>query len=142
MDEGLYGRAETLSTAKNTSVGGVERAGIVNSGRGKVRLLERQELDPAWNPQKDSRLTIWEAAQHLIHRLETEGEGAAAELLAQLGGVGETARELAYRLYSICERRKWAQEALAYNTLVTAWPELSRLAHQEKRAEPQQLDAF
>lgn len=142
MDEGPYGRAETLSTARNTSVGGLEKAGVVSSGGGKVRLLEREELDPAWDPRKDSRLTIWEAAQHLIRLHDAEGEEAAAALLAQLGGVGETARELAYRLYSICDRKKWAQEALAYNALVTAWPELSRLAHQERPAEPVQLDAF
>jgi putative DNA methylase len=66
----------------------------------------------------------------LIRALETGGETAAADLLRKLGGVGEVARDLAYRLYSICERKKWAEEAIAYNSLVIAWPELSKLARQ------------
>ena len=60
--------------------------------------------------------------------METGGEPTAAELLRRVGGLGETAKELAYRLYVICERKKWASEALAYNALVVAWPEITRLA--------------
>lgn len=68
------------------------------------------------------------ATQHLIHRLDQQGEVGAAELVSQLGGIAEVARDLAYRLYSTCERKKWAQEAIAYNSLVVAWPELSKIA--------------
>jgi len=120
--------AETLSKAKNTAVNGLVEAGVVKSKSGKVQLVSRADLPDDWNPATDKRLTVWETTQHLIRTLESKGEGEAAALLNKLGGIGESARELAYRLYSICERKKWADEALAYNGLVIAWPELSKLA--------------
>jgi putative DNA methylase len=128
MNPGAYGKAETLSTAKNTSISGLVEAGFLESRAGKVRLLERSELAERWDPVADSRLTVWEVAQNLIRALESGGERKAAELLRQVGGLGETARELSYRLYVICERKKWAKEAFAYNSLVVAWPEIARLA--------------
>jgi len=125
-DEGPFGEADVLARAKNTSVNGLERGGVLVSRAGKVRLLDRGELDEAWDPATDRRVTVWEVAQHLIKRLEEHGEGAAADLLRRVGGLGETARELAYRLYTVCERKGWAQEAVAYNALVIAWPEIAR----------------
>jgi len=134
MEEGVFGEAETLSRAKNTSVQGMVEAGILNAKAGKVRLLKREELPADWDPATDRRLTVWEVSQHLIRALDQKGEPAAADLLRKVGGLGETARDLAYRVYSICERKKWAQEALAYNSLVTAWPEMQRLARGEAAA--------
>jgi putative DNA methylase len=128
MNPGAFGVAETLSKAKNTAINGLVAAGILESRGGKVRLLDRSELPDTWDPSADARLTVWELAQHLIRALESGGENKAADLLRRIGGLGETARELAYRLYVICERKKWAKEALAYNALVVAWPEISRLA--------------
>ena len=133
FNEGPYGDAETLSRAKNTSVEGMTEAGIIWARGGKVRLLRRDELNgsgggSAWDPSKDRRPTVWEAVQHLVRALDKEGEQAAAQLLARLGGLGETARQLAYRLYSLCERKGWAQEALGYNMLAAAWPRLKELA--------------
>lgn len=127
-DESAFGVAETLSKAKNTSVNGLVEAGILEARGGKVRLLRRDELDTNWDPKQDKRLTSWEAVQHLIQALDTSGEQAAAELLARLGSVAETARDLAYRLYTVCERKGWAQDALGYNMLVVAWPRLKELA--------------
>ncbi len=121
-DTGEYGRAEVLANAKGVSVRGVEEAGILSSHGGKVRLLERKELDPQWNPATDNRITVWEVTQHLIHRLDQKGQDAAAELVSRVGGLAETARELAYRLYTLCERKGWAEEAGYYNALVVAWP--------------------
>ena len=128
MDEGPYGRADDLSRAKNVSVDGLARAGIVKAGGGKVRLLDRSELDPKWNPATDPRLTVWEVTQHLIRHLLVDGEAAAADLLARVGGLGDTARDLAYRLFQIAESRRWAKDAGPYNSLAAAWPELSRRA--------------
>jgi putative DNA methylase len=136
MDEAPFGVAETLSKAKNTAVGGLVDAGVVKAKAGKVRLVKRDELPDTWDPATDKRLTVWETTQHLIHTLQTKGESEAAALLNKLGGLGETARELAYRLYSICERNKWADEALAYNSLVIAWPELTKLAMAERTKAP------
>ena len=126
--EGMFGRAELLSKSRNTSVAGLAEAGIVESGAGKVRLLRRAELDPDWDPASDRRFTVWEVAHYLIHHIHERGEQAAAALLHAVGGHGESAKELAYRLYLICERKGWATEALDYNSLVTSWPELTKLA--------------
>ena len=139
FDAGDYGVAETLSKAKNTSVAGMVEAGIVRSGGGKVRLLRPQELPPDWDPARDDRLTAWETVHHLIRVLES-GEEAAAGLVRKLGGFAEVARELCYRLYTVCERKKRAAEALAYNGLVQSWPEISRLARSE--ATPEQVELF
>jgi putative DNA methylase len=125
---GPAGDAITLATAKNTSVAGVETSGIASSRDGKFRLLDRGELDEGWDPANDIRLTVWEATQYLIRALD-DSETAAADLLRRIGqGFGERARQLAYLLYGICDRNKWANEASAYNMLVTAWPEIERLA--------------
>ena len=128
FDAGEYGAAETLSKAKNTSVGGLVQAGVLASKAGKVRLLKPEELPEDWDPATDPRLTAWETVHQLIRALETGGETAAAGLVRQLGGVAETARELAYRLYAVAERRSRAAEALSYNALVQSWPEIARLA--------------
>ena len=130
--EGDFGVAETLSTAKNTSVQGLVQAGILASKSGKVRLLPPTALPKDWNPATDTRLTVWEAVHHLVRRLETGGDTAAAALVAQLGGIADTARELTYRLYTIAERQNRAAEAFSYNALVQSWPEIARLAQSAK----------
>jgi putative DNA methylase len=140
--EGEYGVAETLSKAKNTSVAGMAEARIVASKGGKVRLLRPDELPADWDPASDPRLTAWEVVHQLVRAVESGGEGAAAELVAKLGSKAEVARELAYRLYTICERKKRAQEALSYNGLVQSWPEITRLAREGGRARPAQGALF
>ncbi len=140
--EGDFGRAEQLSKSKNTSVEGMKRAGILASARGRVRLLAPDELPTDWDPATDPRLSAWEVVHQLIRVLEAGGEGAAAELVAKLGAKAETARELAYRLYTACERKKRATEALSYNGLVQSWPEIVRLAGEsgKRGIEPAQAD--
>ena len=131
MDEGPFGEADVLARAKNTAVQGLVDAGVVHSHAGKVRLLKRDEYSGDWDPIKDRRLTVWECAQYLIKALNDGGEEAAARLVNRLGGGrSEDARALAYRLYSICERKKWADEALAYNMLVVSWPAIQDKAAQ------------
>lgn len=130
FDAGDFGVAETLSKAKNTSVKGLEEAGILKSGRGKVRLLKSSELAATWDPGTDERLNAWEIVHHLIRALDAGGEPGAAALVGKLGANSEVARELAYRLYTLCERKKRAAEALAYNGLVQSWPEITRLARE------------
>jgi putative DNA methylase len=128
--EGEYGVAEQLSKSKNTSVAGMVHAHILESKRGKVRLLKPRELPPDWDPTTDSRLTTWEIVHQLIRALDAGGEGAAATLVAKLGAKAEVARELCYRLYTLSERKKRANEAMAYNGLVQSWPEITRLARE------------
>lgn len=134
FNDGDYGVAETLSKAKNTSVVGLVAAGILLSRAGKVRLLRPADLPADWDPTTDRRLTVREMVHHLIRVLEVGGEPAAAELVAKLGSQAETARELCYRLYTLCERKKRAAEAMAYNGLVQSWPEITRLAPETPQA--------
>jgi len=131
MNAGEYGVAETLSKAKNTTVQSLVDAGLLEARAGKVHLLKREELPEAWNP-KASRLTVWEVMQRMIHELlDGKGDVGAGDILRKASAQAEVARDLAYRLYTVCERKGWAQEALAYNSLVTSWSEISRLAHRE-----------
>ncbi len=124
-------RADVLARAKNTSVDGVVQAGLAVSGRGKVRLRSWRDTDwdMEWNPQGDRRATVWEATHHLIKRLQAGGESGAARLLARMtSDLAGEARQLAYRLYSICERKNWAEYALEYNKLVVSWPQIQEQA--------------
>ena len=139
FNDGPFGDAETLSKAKNTALNALADAGIVKAGSGKTRLLRVDELPKDWDPSTDKRLTVWEMVHHLVRVMNTGGESETAKLVAKLGSKAETARELSYRLYSVCERRKRAAEALAYNSLVLAWPELTRLAHAGPRGDQRTL---
>jgi putative DNA methylase len=142
FDDGDFGRADDLARAKVTAVDGLVRAGIVRSGRSKVRLLKPIELPADWDPATDHRLTAWEVVHHLIRNLESGGESAAAGLVARLDSKAEVARELAYRLYTICERKKRAAEALSYNGLVQSWPEITRLARELGKPRTEQVGLF
>lgn len=134
FEEGEFGIANVLAQAKNTGMDGLVEAGIIVSGKGKVRLVKPAELPANWDPTTDARLTVWEMVHHLVRVLESGGEAFAAALVAKLGSQAETARELCYRLYTICERKKRANEAMAYNALVQSWPEIVRLAREMPRA--------
>ena len=125
FDEGLCGEAEVLATAKALSIAHLGEAGILYSRAGKVRLLRRGELPEDWDPSTIDRLTVWEVTQHLIRRLDQKGEKETANLKAKIGGMAEIARDLAYRLYTLCERKGWAEEAGYYNSLVVAWPSMA-----------------
>lgn len=139
--EGEFGQANVLAQAKNTGMDGLVEAGIIRSARGKVRLLKPDELDAFWDPTRDARLTAWETVHQLVRALESGGEGAAAALVAKLGIKAEAARELAYRLFSLCERRKRAPEALSYNALVQSWPQIVELAKQVAPVQPDPTQA-
>ncbi len=138
FNDGAYGDAETLSKAKNTAVSGLMEAGILTSRGGKVRLFRPIDLPAGWHPATDTRLTVWEMVHHLIRVLEADGEAAAARIVAALGSKAEIARELAYRLYTMCERKKRAAEAMSYNGLVQSWPEILRLSREVQPEAPAQ----
>ena len=142
VGERAYGEAEVLFSAKNTSFEGLRRAGVLAGGKGKVRLMRRDELDPDWNPATDRRITDWESAQHLTRSLTAERGGGVAEAARLVLGMGaeraEKARALAYRLYSLAERKRWADEAHAYNILVTSWPQIRTEAARLAAGVPEQ----
>ena len=128
--EGLYGEANTLAMAKGTSVDGVHSAGVIESGGGKVRLLKWTEYPTDWDPKTDSRTPIWEACHQMIRVLNQQGESEAGALLAKMPERGEPIRQLAYHLYTLCERKKWAEEARAYNELIGSWHAIVAASHE------------
>lgn len=127
---GPFGEADTLSRAKGTSVEGVREAGVVESGGGKVRLLKWAEYKADWDPTTDNRTPIWEACHQMIRSLNNQGESSAGELLAKMPEKGESIRQLAYHLYTLCERKKWAEEARAYNELIGSWHAIVTASHE------------
>lgn len=139
FNPGSSGDADGVARAKNTSVAGIEAAGLGEARAGKFRLFERGELDPGWTPADDDRLTVWESTQYLIAALE-RSESDAARLLHQLGGYGERARGLAYLLFKKATDKGWAAEAGAYNTLILAWPDLRNIQPDSASTTQAQLD--
>jgi len=144
--EGDFGEAELLSKAKVTSVASLQHARIIHSRFGKVRLLRPEELPPNWDPAAEKRVTVWEMTHHLLRVFfhEKAGDLATAELLTKLGPNSELARDLAYQLFHLCERKKRPQEALAYNALVLGWPEIARLARDaaSRTTQPRQGELY
>ena len=137
FNEMPFGDANTLATAKNTSVAIMVSHGTLYAQKGKVHLIERPELPTSINEHEGS---IWLLCQQLTYKMEKEGiEGCAAAIANMYGSNAERAKDLAYRLYTIAERKKWAQEAYAYNALVVAWPEIQSRAAELKAIVPQQL---
>jgi putative DNA methylase len=139
--EGDYGIADVLARAKNTSVKGMEDAGILVSRHGKVRLLRPDELDPDWDPATDRRRPVWQSVHQLVLAAR-RSEEAVADLIPKLGPEADVARELAYRLYVLCHRKKRSEEAGWYNGLVQSWAEVSRLAAATPASRPVQGQLF
>jgi putative DNA methylase len=119
--EGAFGEALVLAQSKGTSPDAMKEAGVLQSGSGKVRLLKWAEYPTDWDPRTDTRTPVWEALHQLIRALKQGGESASGALLAALGGKAEAVRQLAYRLYTLCERLGQADDARAYNELITSW---------------------
>ncbi len=134
LTERAYGEAEVLFNAKNTSFEGLQRAGVITGGRGRVRLVRRDELAPDWDPATDLRFTDWEGVQHMTRFLTAERGGGVAEAARCVVAMGATraarTRALAYRLYALADRKRWTEEAGAYNVLVTSWPQIQAEAAQ------------
>jgi putative DNA methylase len=141
--EGEFGKADVLARAKGTSVARVTEAGVVKAGGGKVQLLKWAQYPTDWSPEKDNITPIWEALHHLIRAFNQQGETAAGGLLARMHDRSEAMRQLAYRLYPLCERKSWAEDARAYNELIIAWPEiLAASAEAGHKGEQLGLDMF
>jgi putative DNA methylase len=127
-ETGKFGEADTLARAKGTSVDGVRQSGVVEAGGGSVRLLRWMDYPTEWDARSDSRLPVWEALHQLIRAYQTEGDAGASTVLAAVASKAETARQLAYRLYTLCERKGWAEDARAYNEVVTGWSSIETAA--------------
>ncbi len=131
---GPYGDAETLSRAKGTSVDGVRESGVIESQVGKVRLLKFSEYPSDWNPVNDGRLSVWKGLYHLVRALQTRGEEEAGALLAAMRSRSDAIRQLAYRLYTFCERKGWAEDARMVNELIASWHGVDRASYEPVKA--------
>ena len=138
--ESVFGEADVLARSKSTSVDAMKDAGVLQSGSGKVRLLKWAEYPTDWDPRTDTRTPVWEALHQLIRALKQGGESASGALLAALGGKAEAVRQLAYRLYTLCERLGQAEDARAYNELITSWTGIETAATTAKP--PEQAEFF
>ena len=125
---GKFGEADVMARAKGTSVGGLVESGVVASSAGSLRLMRWAELAKDWSPEQDAHNPVWESLPQLIRALNQDGETAAGNLLARMPERAEPMRALAYRLYTLCERKGWAEDARAYNELVTAWTSIEQAA--------------
>jgi putative DNA methylase len=132
---GEFGTADTLARAKGTSVEGVREAGVIEASAGKVRLLKPAEYPSDWDPTTDERLPVWEGLHQLIRVFQAAGEQGAASLLRHLGTRQAAIRQLAYRLYTDCERKGWADDARAYNELVVSWEHIERALERLREGE-------
>lgn len=135
--EGVFGQADDLSRALGTSVDAVAETGVIESGGGKVRLLRPTEYPSDWDPKKDKHIPIWETLHHLIRSLRTDGETQTGRLLSAVKSQIEGVRLLAFRLYTLCERAGWAEDARSYNELMTSWTAVESAAGQVKIADRQ-----
>lgn len=130
--EGAYGEADVLARAKGISVEGIRDSGVLAAAGGKVQLIRPSDYPDNWSPAKDSRMPVWEVLHHLIRLHQTRGESAAAEIVKAIPHVSETARQLAFLLYTTCERKGWAEDARPYNDLVTAWLSIEKQARADE----------
>ena len=137
--ESAFGEADVLARAKGTSVEGVCNSGVLHSKAGKVSLLKITEYPTDWNPSEDTRVPIWEALHHIVRTFQTS-ETAAGALLSQMQEKIEPIRQLAYRLYTVCERKGWAEEARLYNTLIASWHNIQDASRNVTRGKPIQDD--
>lgn len=135
-----FGDADTLARAKNTSVAALAAKGVLSAEKGIVRLLTREELPEKVDTREES---IWLLCQQLTRAMETGGVEACAQIVApMLGSNDERAKDLAYRLYTLAERKGWTQEGYAYNALVVAWREIQSRAAELQQATPEQTSFF
>lgn len=128
---GEFGQADVLARAKGTSVAAVKQAGVVEAGAGLVRLFKPVEYPEDWSPAKDNNTPVWEALHQLIRALRSEGESVAGGLLAAMPQRSDPIRSLAYRLYTLCERKGWPDDARAYNELITSWSGIEAASHEK-----------
>lgn len=128
---GEFGQAEVLAKAKGTSVEAVKKAGVVEAASGKVRLIKPTEYPVGWSPEEDNRTPVWEALHQMIRALNTQGESASGALLAGMPQRAVPIRNLAYRLYTLCERKGWAEDARAYNDLIITWVSIEAASHEK-----------
>jgi putative DNA methylase len=137
--EGPFGEADQLARAKGTAVNGLVQAGVVEAGRGKVRLFRPAEFQADWTPEADDRLPVWEVLHQLIRLFQAGGDSAAGATISAVAAKADGARQLAYRLYTLCERAGWAEDARPYNDIMTGW---SAIVDAGVRAKPRQTNLF
>ena len=144
FDAGPFGTAETLFKGIDTTISGLDRAGVVRSVAGKVKLLSVRDIPDFYDPATDDRTSEWEICLHLAKRLQDQGADGAARLMAAARDVPridlDDVKELAYLLYSIAEKKGWAETALLFNNLGTLWTDLEDASRKVTRSGSEQSE--
>ncbi|MEJ7786869.1 MAG: DUF1156 domain-containing protein [Solirubrobacteraceae bacterium] len=135
---GKFGVADDLARARNTAVETMVRDGILTSAAGNVTLLSPAKMPEDYDVLTDDRVGAWEVLHHLIAILERDGLPVAGSFLARAqerpdGAIDvELVKELAFLVFSIAEKNGWTRDALAFNTVATAWPDVVQAARSVK----------
>lgn len=135
--DGEFGKADVLARAKGTSVDSLKESGVVKSGAGTVRLLKVSEYPSGWSPEQDNNTPVWEALHQVVRAHREQSESAAGALLAGMPQRADQIRNLAYRLYTLCERKSWVDDARAYNELITSWTGIESASHEKGHLDSQ-----
>ncbi len=141
-DNGAFGKADTLARAKGTSVERIRDAGVITAESGKVKLMSWQEYPADYDPSTDHNRPTWEACHHMIRVLNQDGEHAAGELLSKMPNEAENIRQLAYYLYTLCERKGNAEDARFYNELMTSWHAILAASNEARHETSEEQDLF
>jgi putative DNA methylase len=135
-----FGEVEVLANAKGVSIPDLTHMGILYAKAGNVHLVEREKLPDI---HKAKNRNVWLLTQQLTYTMQKEGVDGCADILSNLFGSNiEEARNLAYRLYTIADRKNWTEEAYAYNALVVSWPDIQTKAAELRENRPHEMNLF
>jgi putative DNA methylase len=121
------GTADTLSRATGTSPAALERGGIFEAKGGKARLLSPKTLTADWDPEKDERVSVWEAVVRLAGVMDKDGADRVAVLLPAVGSRVslDMVKELGFLLFHEAEKKGDTKDAILFNALVSSWGDLA-----------------
>jgi putative DNA methylase len=142
--DGPFGVADTLARAKGTNVASIKASGAITAEGGIVQIMNWKDYPADYDPASDKNRSTWEACHHMIRVLNQQGEEAAGALLAKMSEDGENIRQLAYFLYTLCERKGNAEDARYYNELMTSWHSIvtASMEYMKERPQQEQFELF
>ena len=144
-EEESSGIADQLARSSDTSIGALERGGIFEAKGGKARLLSPSRLESDWDPAADDHVSVWEATVRLAATMAKGGADKVAELLPAVHDRVslDAVKELGFLLFKEAEKKGDSEDALLFNSLVSAWGDVSEQARRIAsipRAAQQELD--
>lgn len=127
---GTFGEADRIARSRDTSIAAMQRAGVVKRVARRVELVRPAAVGRDRDGRADPPVSTWQTLHLVIKLLERDGVAAAGALLSATldredGAVeAESVRGLGHLLFHIAETNGWTRDALAFDTVVTSWPDL------------------